>query len=136
MAKISNNDNDFFEENEDLDSHQEELEEPHIIDISKEKKEDASDLKNGKESKIKSSPFVHLHIHTEYSCLDGGCKIDELCRKAKEYGMPSLTITDHGNMFGVVQFFKIVEKNKLKPIIGIELYLSPTSRFDRQMPEK
>jgi DNA polymerase-3 subunit alpha len=68
--------------------------------------------------------FVHLHVHTEYSLLDGAIKIKELIKKAKDYNMPAVTITDHGNMFGVIEFYKEATKNDIKPIIGCEVYIA------------
>ncbi|MCD6385966.1 DNA polymerase III subunit alpha [Candidatus Sumerlaeota bacterium] len=80
--------------------------------------------------------FVHLHVHTIYSLLDGACKIGQLCSKAQEMGFPALAITDHGNLFGVIKFYKTARKYGIKPIIGQEFYISPTTRFDRSMDEK
>ncbi len=74
--------------------------------------------------------FTHLHVHTEYSLLDGACKIKELVKKAKDLGMKSLAITDHGNMHGYVDFYKECLKQDIKPIIGNEVYLAPGSRFE------
>jgi len=73
--------------------------------------------------------FAHLHVHTEYSMLDGASRIDELMRRTAEMGMPAIAITDHGNMFGVIDFFKAGRRHGVKPIIGTELYMAPTSRF-------
>lgn len=78
-----------------------------------------------------SGEFVHLHIHTEYSLLDGAIRIDELIEQAKSYNMPAVAITDHGNLFGVVEFFKKATQAGIKPIIGCEVYVAPQSRFDR-----
>ncbi|MFH1288414.1 MAG: PHP domain-containing protein, partial [bacterium] len=77
------------------------------------------------------SHFVHLHVHTEYSLLDGACRIDDLIKLAKKYHMPALAITDHGNMFGVVEFYENAMKEGIKPIIGCEVYISPKSRFEK-----
>ena len=66
--------------------------------------------------------FTHLHVHTEFSILDGASKIDELVKKASDEGMSALGITDHGNMFGVPSFYKSCKKFGVKPIIGVELY--------------
>jgi len=77
-------------------------------------------------------PFVHLHNHTAYSLLDGASKIDELIKRAKELNMPAMAITDHGVMYGVVEFYKACKKNGVKPIVGCEVYVAPRSRFDRQ----
>ena len=78
-----------------------------------------------------SSPFVHLHLHTQYSLLDGAIRFDALIAKAKEYNMPAVAITDHGNMFGAAEFYLKCKKAGVKPIIGCELYLAPESRFSR-----
>jgi len=79
--------------------------------------------------------FVHLHAHTEYSLLDGQGKIKKMVARAKELGMPGLAITDHGAMFGVIEFFKVCKANEIKPIIGIEAYLAPRGMTDRD-PQK
>ncbi|NLP17199.1 MAG: DNA polymerase III subunit alpha [Clostridiales bacterium] len=76
--------------------------------------------------------FTHLHLHTEYSLLDGSGKIKELVLRAKELGMDSLAITDHGVMFGVIDFYKACIMEDIKPIIGCEVYIAPNSRFDRE----
>ncbi|MBC8460389.1 MAG: DNA polymerase III subunit alpha [Deltaproteobacteria bacterium] len=76
-------------------------------------------------------PFVHLHVHTEYSLLDGAIRIDQLLEKARNLGMDSVAITDHGNLFGAVQFYDRAVKAKIKPIIGCELYVAPGDRRDR-----
>src|SRR5690554_5187463 len=76
-------------------------------------------------------PFVHLHVHTEYSLLDGLSRIPTLVNRAKELDMPALAITDHGAMFGVIDFFRTCKKAGIKPIIGMESYLARRSRFDR-----
>ncbi len=76
--------------------------------------------------------FVHLHVHTEYSMLDGAAKIAKLAARAKELGMPAVAMTDHGNMFGAYEFQKLVTGAELTPIIGIEAYVAPQSRFHRQ----
>lgn len=77
--------------------------------------------------------FTHLHVHTEYSLLDGSSKIKEIVKKAKELGMDSLAITDHGVMYGVIDFYKAAKKEGIKPILGCEVYVSPASRFDREV---
>ena len=76
--------------------------------------------------------FTHLHVHTEYSLLDGSCKIRELTARAKELGMDSMAITDHGAMYGVIDFYRAAREEGIKPIIGCEVYVSPGSRFDRE----
>ncbi|MBQ3061631.1 MAG: DNA polymerase III subunit alpha [Lachnospiraceae bacterium] len=74
--------------------------------------------------------FTHLHVHTEYSLLDGSSKIPELVSRVKELGMNSLAITDHGVMYGVIDFYKECEKQGIKPILGCEVYVAPKSRYD------
>ena len=76
--------------------------------------------------------FVHLHVHTEYSLLDGMCRIDEVIRKAKELEMPSLAITDHGALYGAFKFYIKAKEAGIKPIIGVEIYKAKKSRFDKQ----
>jgi len=76
--------------------------------------------------------FTHLHVHTEYSLLDGSSKIKELPARAKELGMNSLAITDHGVMYGVIDFYRAAREVGIKPIIGCEVYVAPNSRFDRE----
>ncbi len=75
--------------------------------------------------------FVHLHLHTQYSLLDGACRFGQLCAAAKEDGQTAVAITDHGNMFGVVDFYKEAKKQGIKPIIGCEVYVAARSRFDK-----
>jgi len=77
------------------------------------------------------SDFVHLHLHTQYSLLDGACRIPELLKLANSYNMDSLAITDHGNMFGVIEFYQEAQKAGIKPIIGCEAYVAPASRLDK-----
>ena len=76
--------------------------------------------------------FTHLHVHTEYSLLDGSSKIKELAARAKALGMDSMAITDHGVMYGVIDFYKAAKEVGIKPILGCEVYVSPGSRFDRE----
>ncbi len=76
-------------------------------------------------------PFVHLHLHTEYSLLDGACRISELPKRVKEAGQEACAITDHGCMYGVVDFYKACKKEGIKPIIGCEVYVAPRTRFDK-----
>lgn len=76
--------------------------------------------------------FTHLHVHTEYSLLDGSCKIKELTARAKELGMDSMAVTDHGVMYGVIDFYKAAKEAGIKPILGCEVYVAPNSRFDRE----
>ena len=77
--------------------------------------------------------FTHLHVHTEYSLLDGSSKIKELVDRAKELGMDSMAITDHGVMYGVIDFYRAARAVGIKPIIGCEVYVAPGSRFDCRM---
>ena len=76
--------------------------------------------------------FTHLHVHTEYSLLDGSSKIKELVARAKELGMDSLAITDHGVMYGVINFYKACRDAGIKPVLGCEVYVAPGSRFDKE----
>ena len=76
--------------------------------------------------------FVHLHLHSEYSLLDGGNKIDPLLEKVKEFGMGAVAITDHGNLHGAFEFFNKAKKHGVKPIFGIEAYVAPADRTDRK----
>ena len=76
--------------------------------------------------------FAHLHVHTEYSLLDGSCKIKELVARAKALGMEHLAITDHGNMYGVIDFYRAAKDAGINPVIGCEVYVAPGSRFDRE----
>jgi len=78
-----------------------------------------------------SCPFVHLHLHTQYSLLDGAIRFDDLIAKAKALNMPAVAMTDHGNMFGAAEFYLKCQKAGVKPIIGCELYLAPESRFSK-----
>ncbi|MCD4699069.1 MAG: PHP domain-containing protein, partial [Phycisphaerae bacterium] len=88
-------------------------------------------------SKIKNPAamdgFVHLHVHSEYSLLDGANRIEKLVSRAGEIGMGALALTDHGNIFGAIQFYTACRKAGIKPILGIEAYISPTTRTDRSM---
>ena len=77
--------------------------------------------------------FTHLHVHTEYSLLDGSNKIKEYVARVKELGMNSAAITDHGVMYGVIDFYREAKKNGIKPILGCEVYVAPNSRFDREI---
>ena len=76
--------------------------------------------------------FVHLHVHTEYSLLDGANRIKDLIKKVKEAGMKAVAITDHGAMYGAIEFYKECIKNDIKPIIGCEVYVAPRTRFDKE----
>lgn len=75
--------------------------------------------------------FTHLHVHSEYSLLDGACRIKDMIKRAKELGQNSIAITDHGSMYGVIEFYKEAKKNGIKPIIGCEVYVAKRTRFDK-----
>ncbi|VAW40520.1 DNA polymerase III alpha subunit, partial [hydrothermal vent metagenome] len=75
-----------------------------------------------------ATDFVHLHVHTQYSLLDGAIRFKDLYDKCHEFGMDTVTITDHGTMFGALEFYETAKKNKLKPIVGCEFYVAPHSR--------
>ena len=77
--------------------------------------------------------FAHLHVHTEYSLLDGSCKIKELIERAKNLGMEHIAITDHGNMYGVIDFYRAAKAAGINPVIGCEVYVAPGSRHDREL---
>jgi DNA polymerase-3 subunit alpha len=81
---------------------------------------------------MKHSDFVHLHLHTEYSLLDGACRIDDVVEKAHACKMPAVAMTDHGNMFGAIEFYKAAQEKGLKPIIGCEAYIAPGSRLEKK----
>ena len=76
--------------------------------------------------------FTHLHVHTEYSLLDGSNKIKEYVARVKELGMDSAAITDHGVMYGVIDFYRAARAEGINPILGCEVYVAPGSRFDRE----
>src|SRR6201984_3008553 len=75
--------------------------------------------------------FVHLHLHTEYSLLDGAIRIPDLMKKVVAYGMPAVAMTDHGNMYGAIEFYQAAAKAGVKPIIGCEVYMAPGSMIDK-----
>ena len=75
--------------------------------------------------------FTHLHVHTEYSLLDGASRIDDIAARAKELGMEALAITDHGVMFGVMDFYRACLREGIKPIIGCEVYTAARTLFDK-----
>ena len=79
--------------------------------------------------------FAHLHVHTEYSLLDGSNKIKEYVARVKELGMNAAAITDHGVMYGVIDFYRAAREAGINPILGCEVYVSPGSRFDREKVE-
>ncbi len=84
---------------------------------------------------MKHSDFVHLHLHTQYSLLDGMIRLEDLFKRAREYKMPAIAITDHGNMFGAIDFYQQAYKHGIKPIIGCELYVAPNKLTDRTAGE-
>ena len=75
--------------------------------------------------------FTHLHLHTEYSLLDGACQIQRLMDRVAELGQTSVAITDHGSMFGAIDFYRAAQKKGIKPIIGCEVYVATRTRFDK-----
>src|SRR3954466_14021123 len=81
-----------------------------------------------------SPSFVHLHVHTHYSLLDGACRITDLVSRTKQLGMDSVAITDHGCMYGVVEFYNECKKGGVKPIVGMEAYMAPGDRRERSTP--
>ncbi len=81
-------------------------------------------------------PFVHLHLHSQYSLLDGAIKIDPLFQRAKALNMPAVALTDHGNLFGTVEFYEAARRNGVKPIIGCEVYIASGSRFEKEKRER
>jgi len=80
---------------------------------------------------MKHANFVHLHLHTQFSLLDGAIRLEELFKQAKAYRMPALAITDHGSMFGAIEFYQQAERSGIKPIIGCEVYVAPGSRLEK-----
>jgi DNA polymerase-3 subunit alpha len=80
---------------------------------------------------MKHANFVHLHLHTQFSLLDGAIRLDELFQLAKNYRLPALAVTDHGSMFGAIEFYQQAERNGIKPIIGCEVYVAPGSRWEK-----
>ena len=87
--------------------------------------------KRNNTTKIGDRPFVHLHLHTEYSLLDGAIRINKMLDKASGLGMDSVAVTDHGNMFASVEFYSKANKMGIKPVIGCEAYVAPNSRKDK-----
>jgi len=80
---------------------------------------------------MENNKFVHLHLHTEYSLLDGACRIKKLAQRLKEIGQNAVAVTDHGNMYGVAEFFSVMKENGINAVIGCEVYVAPRTRFDK-----
>ena len=80
--------------------------------------------------------FTHLHVHSDFSLLDAAVSVKRLAEKAGKLGMSHLALTDHGNMFGTIEFIRACKENSVKPIIGCEMYVSPGSRFEKKVSEK
>jgi DNA polymerase-3 subunit alpha len=78
--------------------------------------------------------FTHLHVHTHYSLLDGACRCSDLVKRTKALGMDSIAISDHGCMFGVIEFYNEAKKEGIKPILGMEAYMAPGDRRERTIP--
>ena len=81
---------------------------------------------------MRADGFANLHVHTEYSLLDGACRINELISRVKELGQTAVAITDHGNMYGAVEFWNAAKAQGIKPIIGCEVYVARRTRHDRE----
>ncbi len=90
-------------------------------------------MKKKKERRMKEGKFVHLHVHTEYSLLDGLTRVKDLVMKAKEFNMTSVAITDHGVLYGAIEFYKKAKELGIKPIIGMEAYI--TEDIDGKNPK-
>src|ERR671935_820499 len=84
---------------------------------------------------MQHSDFVHLHVHSEYSLLDGAAQLEKLVQRAKELKFPALALTDHGNLFGAIDFYLAAQKAGIKPIVGCELYIAPGRRKERASQE-
>src|SRR5712675_2435497 len=76
--------------------------------------------------------FVHLHLHTEYSLLDGACRLDRLMERAHDLKFPALAVTDHGVLYGAIDFYKEAREKGIKPIVGCEVYVAPGSRLEKK----
>ncbi len=83
-----------------------------------------------------ADPFVHLHVHSEYSLLDGACRVDSLCRRTADDGAPGIALTDHGVMYGALEFYYAAREHSLVPIVGCEAYIAPRGRFDRTVRDE
>ena len=80
---------------------------------------------------MQAEDFVHLHVHSEYSLLDGACRLTKLCEQVRDYGQTAAAVTDHGNLYAAVVFYDAAKKAGIKPIIGCEVYVAQRTRFDR-----
>src|ERR1051325_9609628 len=80
---------------------------------------------------MQHAEFVHLHVHSEYSLLDGAAQLEKLVKKAKDLKFPAIALTDHGNLFGGIDFYLAAQKTGIKPILGCELYVAPGKRTER-----
>ena len=85
---------------------------------------------------MRHSRFVHLHLHSQYSLLDGAIRHDALIKRARDFKMPAVAVTDHGNLFGAVEFYQKAMEHGVKPIIGCEVYVAPGSRHDKSTQAK
>jgi DNA polymerase-3 subunit alpha len=85
---------------------------------------------------VSPTPFAHLHLHSQYSLLDGAIKIDPLFERARSLDMPAVALTDHGNLFGAIEFYEAALRHGVKPIIGCEVYIASGSRFDKEVRER
>ena len=121
---------DEFEELVGLE--EEELEEEEL----EEESTPEADTQEGGSGGDDTVPFVHLHVHSHYSLLDGAGKIDALVNRAKSLGMTALALTDHGNMYGILEFYQRCRDAGIKPILGFEAYIAPKSRTDRSTPPR
>jgi len=80
---------------------------------------------------VQHAEFVHLHVHSEYSLLDGAAQLEKLVKKAKDLRFPAIALTDHGNLFGAIHFYHAARRAGVKPILGMEAYITRGSRHDR-----
>ena len=96
----------------------------------------ADNIENTEQTEIPKDDFVHLHVHSDYSLLDGASKITKLVKRAKELGMSALALTDHGNMFGALRFEQLCHKEGINPLVGCEFYVAGGSRKERRGTEE
>lgn len=121
---------DFFEDEDNLLEEEDDFEEE---SASSSDSHSDSPVPSDQERDDGSIPFVHLHVHSHYSLLDGAAKIDALIKRAKELGMPALALTDHGNLHGMLEFYQKAEAAGIKPVLGYEAYVAPGSRFEKKL---